>query len=73
MPNGRVASDTDHVSGSGYATEGQITRVAGESEIALESFAGDPVAADSAAMQSMLDASLTSWLEHLKAAAESRA
>jgi hypothetical protein len=38
-----------------------------------ESFAGDPVAADSAAMQSMLDASLTSWLEHLKAAAESRA
>ena len=38
-----------------------------------ESFAGDPVADDSAAMQSMLDASLTSWLEHLKAAAESRA
>jgi hypothetical protein len=38
-----------------------------------ESFAGDPVAADSTAMRSMLDASLTSWLEHLKAAAESRA
>jgi hypothetical protein len=38
-----------------------------------ESFAGDPVAADSATMQSMLDGSLTSWLEHLKSAAESRA
>jgi Polyketide cyclase / dehydrase and lipid transport len=38
-----------------------------------ESFAGDPVAADPAAMQSMLDTSLTSWLEHLKAAAESKA
>jgi hypothetical protein len=39
----------------------------------IESFAGDPVAADSAAMQSMLDTSLTSWLAHLKGAAESRA
>jgi hypothetical protein len=38
----------------------------------IESFTGDPVVADSAAMQSMLDASLTSWLAHLKAAAESR-
>jgi uncharacterized protein YndB with AHSA1/START domain len=38
-----------------------------------ESFAGDPVAADPGAMQSMLDGSLTSWLEHLKAAAEARA
>jgi len=38
-----------------------------------ESFAGEPVAADPAAMQSMLDASLTSWLKHLKAAAESKA
>jgi Polyketide cyclase / dehydrase and lipid transport len=38
-----------------------------------ESFAGVPVVADSTAMQSMLDASLTSWLEHLKVAAESRA
>ncbi len=36
-----------------------------------ESLAGDPVAADSASMQSMLDTSLTSWLAHLKAAAES--
>ena len=38
-----------------------------------ESFAGEPVAADAAGMQSMLDASLVSWLGHLKAAAESRA
>lgn len=36
-----------------------------------ESFAGEPVAADAAGMQSMLDASLASWLNHLKAAAES--
>jgi uncharacterized protein YndB with AHSA1/START domain len=36
-----------------------------------ESFAGEPVAADAAAMQSMLDASLAAWLGHLKAAAES--
>ena len=39
----------------------------------IEFFAGEPVAADSTAMQSMLDTSLTSWLAHLKAAAESRA
>ena len=38
-----------------------------------ESFAGDPVEADPAGMQSQLDASLVSWLDHLKAAAESRA
>jgi len=37
-----------------------------------ESFAGDPVEADAAGMQSMLDSSLASWLGHLKAAAESR-
>src|SRR5262249_15153673 len=30
-----------------------------------ESFAGDPVAADAAGMQSMLDGSLSSWLHHL--------
>jgi uncharacterized membrane protein len=36
-----------------------------------ESFAGDPVAADAAGMQSMLDGSLSSWLQHLKAASES--
>jgi hypothetical protein len=41
--------------------------------ITNESFAGDPVAADPAALQSALDASLTSWLAHLKVAAESRA
>jgi hypothetical protein len=38
-----------------------------------ESFAGEPVRADVAGMQSLLDASLVSWLGHLKAAAESRA
>jgi hypothetical protein len=38
-----------------------------------ESFAGEPVMADAAGMQSLLDASLVSWLGHLKAAAESRA
>jgi uncharacterized membrane protein len=38
-----------------------------------ESFAGEPVQADVAAMQSMLDASLSSWLDHLKVAAESQA
>jgi uncharacterized protein YndB with AHSA1/START domain len=37
-----------------------------------ESFAGDPVEADATSMQSMLDASLTAWLAHLKAAAESK-
>jgi hypothetical protein len=38
-----------------------------------ESFAGQPVEADATTMQSMLDASLVSWLDHLKKAAESRA
>jgi Polyketide cyclase / dehydrase and lipid transport len=38
-----------------------------------ESFAGEPVKADAVGMQSLLDASLVSWLGHLKAAAESRA
>jgi hypothetical protein len=38
-----------------------------------ESFAGEPVEADAPGMQSVLDASLVSWLGHLKAAAESRA
>jgi hypothetical protein len=38
-----------------------------------ESFAGEPVTADVAGMQSLLDASLVSWLGHLKAAAGSRA
>jgi hypothetical protein len=37
-----------------------------------ESFAGQPVEADVTGMRSLLDASLTSWLGHLKAAAESR-
>jgi hypothetical protein len=36
-----------------------------------ESFAGEPVEADVAGMQSTLDSSLISWLAHLKAAAES--
>jgi len=36
-----------------------------------ESFAGAPVQADAAGMQSLLDASLIAWLESLKAAAES--
>jgi hypothetical protein len=34
-----------------------------------ESFAGEPVRADVAGMQSQLDASLVSWLGHLKRAA----
>jgi hypothetical protein len=38
-----------------------------------ESFAGEPVRADAAGMQSLLDTSLVSWLGHLKRAAESRA
>jgi hypothetical protein len=38
-----------------------------------ESFAGAPVRADAARMQALLDASLVSWLGHLKAVAESRA
>jgi hypothetical protein len=36
-----------------------------------ESFAGEPVNADAGGMQAMLDASLASWLGHLKVAAES--
>lgn len=38
-----------------------------------ESWSGPPVAADVPAMQAALDASLVSWLGHLKAAAERRA
>ncbi len=38
-----------------------------------ESFAGEPVEADAPGMQSVLDASLISWLGHLKVAAESSA
>lgn len=38
-----------------------------------ESFAGEPVKADASAAQAMLDASLSSWLGHLKVAAESAA
>jgi len=36
-----------------------------------ESFSGEPVAADAIRMQSALDKSLTDWLQHLKATAES--
>lgn len=36
-----------------------------------ESFAGEPVEADAAGMQTVLDASLVAWLGHLKTAAES--
>jgi len=38
-----------------------------------ESFAGEPVKADASTMQAMLDGSLTSWLGHLKVAAEAAA
>ena len=38
-----------------------------------ESFAGEPVKADASAKQGMLDGSLSSWLGHLKLAAESAA
>jgi hypothetical protein len=38
-----------------------------------ESFAGPPVDADPSTFQSLLHASLVSWLLHLKAAAESTA
>jgi hypothetical protein len=38
-----------------------------------ESFAGEPVEADRGGMQSLLDASLQSWLAHLKAATEAKA
>lgn len=37
-----------------------------------ESFAGEPVEADAPGMQSALDTSLSSWLAHLKSAAESK-
>jgi uncharacterized protein YndB with AHSA1/START domain len=36
-----------------------------------ESFSGEPVEADAAGMQSVLDGSLVAWLGHLKASAES--
>jgi hypothetical protein len=36
-----------------------------------ESFAGQPVEADATNMQSLLDASLVSWLDHMKKTAES--
>jgi Polyketide cyclase / dehydrase and lipid transport len=35
-----------------------------------ESFSGEPVGADPASMQSILDTSLSSWLAHLKTSAE---
>ena len=38
-----------------------------------ESFAGEPVEADAAGMQSLLDMSLVAWLGHLKLAAKSSA
>ena len=38
----------------------------------VESFAGAPVEADVTNMQSLLDASLVSWLDHMKKTAESR-
>jgi hypothetical protein len=38
-----------------------------------ESFAGEPVVADAAGMQSLLDGSLAVWLRRLKAAAETNA
>lgn len=38
--------------------------------VTSESFAGDPVEADPAALQGMLDGSLTTWLSRLKARAE---
>jgi uncharacterized protein YndB with AHSA1/START domain len=37
-----------------------------------QSFAGDPVAADVTKMQALLDQALQSWLQQLKAAAETR-
>jgi hypothetical protein len=37
-----------------------------------ESFAGEPVEADTTGMQAALDSSLTAWLAHLKAAAEAK-
>lgn len=36
-----------------------------------ESFAGEPVEADKAGMQNVLDMSLVAWLGHLQTAAES--
>ena len=36
-------------------------------------FAGEPVEADAPGMQTVLDASLATWLGHLKTAAESSA
>jgi hypothetical protein len=40
--------------------------------VTIESFAGAPVEADAAGMQSLLAASLISWLGHLKETAEAR-
>ena len=37
----------------------------------IESFAGEPVEADTPGMQTLLDTSLIAWLAHLKTAAES--
>jgi hypothetical protein len=39
----------------------------------IESFAGEPVKADVAGMQTAVDASHVSWLGYLKVAAESHA
>lgn len=45
---------------------------AGVHVVTQESFAGAPVEADIAGMQSALDSSLAAWLAHLKAAAEAQ-
>lgn len=47
-------------------------RPSGTHVVTNESFAGDPVEADAAGMQKLLDASLVAWLDHLKTAAETR-
>jgi Polyketide cyclase / dehydrase and lipid transport len=44
--------------------------VAGTIVETTESFAGEPVSADVAGMQQLLDGSLSAWIQYLKAAAE---
>jgi hypothetical protein len=46
---------------------------AGVHVLTTESFAGEPVEADAQGMRTLLEASLVTWLGHLKRAAESPA
>jgi hypothetical protein len=69
-----VRSGEERPAGSPAYTNGFfIETPSGVHVTTTESFAGEPVEADTPGMQALLDASLIAWLGHLKTAAESPA